>query len=268
MATTKYQTVRNAQALTGADVATLADELRRGVSGEVRADKYNRLLYATDASLYQMEPLAVVFPTGAADVQHVLRVAALARVPVMPRGGGTGLSGQTVNHAIVMDFTPKMHGVLEVNPEEHWVRAQPGVVLAEMNKQLARHGLHYGIDPSTQNRATVGGGVGNNSCGAHSVVYGKTIDQVMRLEAVLADASLASFERLEGTALQAKLDLPGLEGGLYRELRRIGREQRDEIARRFPKIMRRVSGYNLDDFVNDEAPMDVSRMLVGSEGTL
>src|SRR5829696_8993066 len=136
MASTHYETVRNAQALTGSDVATLADELRRGVKGEVRADKYNRLLYATDASLYQMEPIAVVMPTSAADVQHVLRVAAQAKVPVMPRGGGTGLSGQTVNHAIVMDFTPHMHNMLEVNPEERWVRAQPGVVLAELNKQL------------------------------------------------------------------------------------------------------------------------------------
>src|SRR4051812_44972874 len=268
MATTKYQTVRNAQALTGADVATLADELRRGVSGEVRADKYNRLLYATDASLYQMEPLAVVFPTSAADVQHVLRVAAQAKVPVMPRGGGTGLSGQTVNHAIVLDFTPKMHSLLEVNADDGWVRAQPGVVLAEMNKQLASTGWFYGIDPSTQNRATVGGGVGNNSCGAHSVVYGKTIDQVMRLEAVLADATLNTFEPIDGTPLRAKLDLPGLEGSLYREMRRIGMEQRDEIAKRFPKIPRRVSGYNLDDFTDDTGPMDLTRMLVGSEGTL
>ena len=201
-------------------------------------------------------------------MQHVLRVAAQAKVPVMPRGGGTGLSGQTVNHAIVLDFTPKMHSLLEVNADEGWVRAQPGVVLAEMNKQLASTGWFYGIDPSTQNRATIGGGVGNNSCGAHSVVYGKTIDQVMRLEAVLADATLNTFEPIDGAALRAKLDLPGLEGSLYREMRRIGKEQRDEIERRFPKIMRRVSGYNLDDFTDDTGPMDLTRMLVGSEGTL
>ena len=186
----------------------------------------------------------------------------------MPRGGGTGLSGQTINHAIVMDFTREMGNVLEVNVEEQWVRAQPGVVLSELNRQLAPHGLLYGIDPSTQNRATIGGGVGNNSCGAHSIVYGKTIDNVHSLEAVLADGTKTTFEALDGAALQAKLDQPGLEGNIYRELRRIGVEQAEEIERRFPKIMRRVSGYNLDDFVHESGPMDVGRMVVGSEGTL
>jgi FAD/FMN-containing dehydrogenase/Fe-S oxidoreductase len=141
-------------------------------------------------------------------------------------------------------------------------------VLAELNRQAARHGLLYGIDPSTANRATIGGGVGNNSCGAHSIVYGKTIDNVLSVDAVLADASLTRFERVDGVALQSKLSKEGLEGDLYRELRRIGHEQHEEIERRFPKIMRRVSGYNLDDFVNDSGPMDISRMLVGSEGTL
>jgi FAD/FMN-containing dehydrogenase/Fe-S oxidoreductase len=261
-------TVRRARDLTEADRGAIVEDLRRAGAGDVRSDRFNRLLYATDASLYQMEPVAVVFPTSAADVQNVLRVAAKARVPVMPRGGGTGLSGQTVNHAIVMDFTRFMNQVLEVNVEEQWARVQPGVVLAELNKQIARHGLLYGIDPSTQNRATIGGGVGNNSCGAHSIVYGKTIDQVVELQAVLSDASLVQLAQLDGVALEAKLRQDGLEGDLYRELRRIGVAQHEEIERRFPKIMRRVSGYNLDDFTNDGGPMDVARMVVGSEGTL
>ncbi|HEX5141007.1 MAG TPA: FAD-binding oxidoreductase, partial [Dehalococcoidia bacterium] len=164
-------TVVRARDLTDSDRAAIVEDLSRGLQGEVRADAWNRWLYATDASLYQMEPVCVVFPSSAEDVQHVLRVAAQARVPVMPRGGGTGLSGQTVNHAIVMDFTRRMNKVLEVNVEEQWVRTQPGVVLAELNRDIAKHGLLYGIDPSTQNRATIGGGVGNNSCGAHSIVY-------------------------------------------------------------------------------------------------
>jgi FAD/FMN-containing dehydrogenase/Fe-S oxidoreductase len=261
-------TAFRARDLTPGDRAEVVNQLSLGLQGEVRADSWNRWLYATDASLYQMEPVCVVFPKSPEDVQHVLRVAAKARVPVMPRGGGTGLSGQTVNHAIVMDFTRYMSKLLEVNVEESWIRAQPGAVLAEINKQIARDGLLYGIDPSTQNRATIGGGVGNNSCGAHSIVYGKTIDNVLSLNTVLADASLSTFSALDGTDLQRKLDLPGLEGSLYRELRRIGVEQHEEIERRFPKIMRRVSGYNLDDFVNDTGPMDVARMIVGSEGTL
>jgi FAD/FMN-containing dehydrogenase/Fe-S oxidoreductase len=262
-----HETVRRARDLSASDIATLAHDLKAVLQGDVRAGRADRLLYATDASIYQMEPVAVVFPESAADVQHVLRVAASAGVPVMPRGGGTGLAGQTVNHAIVLDFSPRMRGVIEINPDEAWARVQPGLVLAELNRAAARHGLQYAIDPSTANRATIGGSVGNNSCGAHSVLYGKTLDQVLSLDTVLADAGLARFERLEGDALAAKLAQPGLEGGVYRELQRIGREQRDEVERRFPKIMRRVSGYNLDDFTRD-GPMDVARMLVGSEGTL
>ena len=270
------ETARRARDLSEADRRALAEDLRAGLAGHpstgseqwVRGDRYNRLLYATDASLYQMEPVAVVFPQGAADVQHVLRVAAEAGVPVLPRGGGTSLAGQAVNHAVVLDFTQRMAAVHEINADEAWTRVQPGVILAELNRQAAGFGLQYAIDPSTANRATIGGGIGNDSCGAHSVLYGKTLDQVLGLEAVLADASLAAFAPVEGDALQAKLARPGLEGEVYRALRRLGREQRQEIARRFPRIMRRVSGYNLDEFVDEHGPMDVARMIVGSEGTL
>ncbi len=263
-----HDTVQRARDLDDAGIRALAEDLRSGIAGDVRSDRKSRLLYATDASIYQMEPVAVVVPASAADVQHTLRVAAKAGVPVLPRGGGTGLAGQTVNHAIVLDFSPAMSKVIEINAEERWARVQPGLVLAELNRAAAPLGLQYAIDPSTANRATIGGGVSNNSCGAHSVVYGKSIDQVLSLQVVLADSSLTSFEPVAGAALDAKLRLDGLEGEVYRNLRRIGREQREEIARRFPTILRRVSGYNLDDFVHEDGPMDVSRMIVGSEGTL
>ena len=263
-----HETVRRARNLGDADRRHLVDELRDGLAGEARADRPSRLLYATDASIYQMEPVAVVFPESAADVRHVLRVAARNRLPILPRGGGTGLAGQTVNHAIVLDFTPRMDRVLAIDPEAQTARAQPGVVLAELNRAAAQHGLQYAVDPSTANRATIAAGVGNNSCGAHSILFGKTIDQVLGLDAVLADASATRFERLDGVALETQARAPGLEGEVYRELRRIGRDQREEVARRFPQILRRVSGYNLDDFVNDEGPIDVGCMVVGSEGTL
>ncbi|MPZ48189.1 MAG: FAD-binding protein [Dehalococcoidia bacterium] len=268
MAATLHETVRNAQRLTQGDMDLLADELQAGMEGEARVDQAYRLLYATDASLYQMEPVAVVFPKSTIDVQHALRVAEKRRIPVLPRGGGTGLAGQTVNHAIVMDFTRHMDQVLEINPEEQWARVQPGLVLASLNRAVAQYGLQYGVDPSTLNRATIGGGIGNNTCGSHSIIFGKTLDQVMSLEAVLSDSTPAQFQRFEGTRLESKLDQIGLEGNIYRELRRLGLEQRDEIDRKFPKILRRVSGYNLDEFVDDTGPMDVARMLVGSEGTL
>ena len=263
-----HETARRGRDLGEADRRLLVEKLGAGLAGEVRGDRPSRLLYATDASIYQMEPIAVVFPDHAADVQHVLRVAARNHLPVLPRGGGTSLAGQTVNHAIVLDFTPRMDRILAIDSEARTARVQPGVVLAELNRAAARHGLQYAVDPSTANRATIGGGVGNNSCGAHSVLFGKTIDQVLGLDAVLADASATRFERLDGIALERKLELPGLEGEVYRELRRVGREQREEVARRFPRILRRVSGFNLDDFVDADGPMDVGRMVVGSEGSL
>ncbi|MGE3858338.1 MAG: FAD-binding and (Fe-S)-binding domain-containing protein, partial [Dehalococcoidia bacterium] len=249
----------------------LAGDLAAGLSGgveDVRVDRGSRLLYATDASIYEMEPLAVVFPRTVADVQHVVRLAAAQGIPVLTRGAGTSLAGQAVNHAIVLDCSRHMDRVTEVDGAARTARVEPGVVLDHLTRAARKHGLHYGIDPATKNRATIGGGIGNNSCGAHSLIYGKTIDQVVSVDVVLADGSLATFQPLEGAALAAKLEAPGLEGELYRGVRRIARRERDEIRARYPDIQRRVSGYNLDEFADDEDRMDLSKIIVGSEGTL
>ncbi len=264
-----HASVVTALALGESGVASLADELAKGLSGgsaAIRADPASRRIYATDASIYQMEPLCVVFPSSTEDVQHVLRVAAHHHVPVLPRGGGTSLAGQSVNHAIVLDFTPHMDALLELNATEGWARVQPGIVLDALNHAAAPYGLHYPIDPSTRNRATIGGGVGNNSCGAHSVIYGKTLDQVLALEVVLSDGNRTTLAPVSGAALETKRALPGLEGSLYRELPRLAREHAEEIKARFPRIQRRVSGYNLDELLGEE--VDLSRLIVGSEGTL
>ena len=245
----------------------LAGELRKQVTGEVRFDPYSRALYSTDASIYRMEPVGVVVPRSADDVLAVMEVASRNRVPVLPRCGGTSLAGQSVNHAIVMDFSKYMRGVLEVNPEEQWARVQPGIVLDHLNQALASHRLQYAPDPSTSNRACVGGGVGNNTCGSHSVIYGKTLDHVLEVQAVLSDGSRAHFRELEGQELEARLSGAGLESEIYRQVGRIARENRDEIAARYPNIMRRVSGYNLDEFMGG-GPVNMARMVVGSEGTL
>ncbi|MQA00187.1 MAG: FAD-binding protein [Dehalococcoidia bacterium] len=268
-----YASVRTAlDVLHGPPAAldALASELAAGLEGgaeDVLVDRPGRLLFSTDASLYEMEPVAVVYPRSAEDVRHAILVAGRRGIPVLPRGAGTSLAGQSVNHAVVLDLSRHMDRVLEVNVEERWARVQPGVVLANLNRALRTTGLQYAVDPATQNRATIGGGIGNNSCGSHSVRYGKTIDQVLAVDVVLSDGSRTSFERLDGTALEAKLDLPGIEGDLYRGVRRIADEHRDEIDARYPRIQRRVSGYNLDDFL-DEGAMDLARMVVGSEGTL
>ena len=253
----------------------LARELRKRVSGEVRFDPYSRALYSTDASIYRMEPVGVVVPRNAEDVLAVVELAAKERIPVLPRGGGTSLAGQTVNHAIVMDFSKYMNQVLEVDREERWARVEPGIVLDHLNKHLAPLGLQYAPDPTTANRACVGGGIGNNTCGSHSVIYGKTIDHVLELRTVLSDGSQAHFRSLDGPELEAKLAGTGLESEIYRQVRHIAQENRDEILARYPNIMRRVSGYNLDDFLDDgppagtaTRPFNMSRMVVGSEGTM
>ena len=268
-----FSTVARARELLhGGDeaLAPLARDLAAGLSGgagDVEVERYRRLLYATDASIYEMEPVAVVYPRSAEDVGHVMRVAAEHGVPVLPRGGGTSLSGQTVNHAIVLDFTPHMADVLGIDTEAQTARVQPGVVLAELNKALRPHGLQYPIDPSTANRATIGGGIGNNSCGAHSAVYGKTVDNVVALEVVLADGSTATLGALGGDGAAEREAGEGLEGDIYRGVRAIAREHRVEVEKRFPKILRRVSGYNLDE-VGEEGPLNLAKLVVGSEGTL
>ena len=245
----------------------LAQELSRRVAGEVRFDPFSRVLYSTDASIYQMEPVGVVIPRSVEDVLAVVEVARDSGVPVLPRAGGTSLAGQTVNHAIVIDFSKNLNQVLEINPGEQWACVQPGIVLDQLNRELAAHNLQYAPDPTTSNRACIGGGIGNNSCGAHSVIYGKTLDHVQEAHVVLADATQAHFRPLTNQELEAKLSGTGLESDIYRDLRRIARDNFAEIQARYPKIMRRVSGYNLDEFLTDD-PFDLSRMVVGSEGTL
>ena len=253
----------------------LARELKRRVSGEVRFDPFSRALYSTDASIYQMEPVGVVIPRTVDDVLAVVELASKVRIPVLPRGGGTSLAGQAVNHAIVIDFSKYMNRVLEVNQEERWARVEPGIVLDELNGHLAPLGLQYAPDPTTSNRACVGGSIGNNTCGSHSVIYGKTADHILELRAVLSDGTQAHFRSLDGPQLKEKLAGEGLESEIYRQLSRISEENRDEIHAQYPKILRRVSGYNLDAFLDGVSspsatarPYNLANIAVGSEGTL
>jgi FAD/FMN-containing dehydrogenase/Fe-S oxidoreductase len=245
----------------------LEAELRRDVEGDVRFDTYSRLLYSTDASMYQVEPIGVVIPRHAGDVQAVIEIANRQQVPLLPRGGGTSLTGQTVNRAVVLDFSRYMGKVLEVNAEEEWARVQPGVVQDELNHQVRPMGLLFGPDTSTSNRATLGGMIGNNSGGAHSIAYGLTIEHVLEISTILADGSRAVFGEVTPEAFRAKMQSPGLEGQIYREVARIRDQYRDEIATRYPqKHWRRVCGYNLDELVKD-GPLNMARLIVGSEGT-
>ena len=178
------------------DYREIASDLEKRIEGEVRFDRYSRLIYSTDASMYEIEPIGVVLPRHKGDVQAVIEVANRHNVPVLPRGGGTALAGQTVGHAIVIDFSKYMNRVLEVNQEELWCRVQPGLVQDELNAHVQSMGLLFGPDTSTSNRATIGGMIGNNSAGAHSIAYGKTLDHVLELTTYLADGSEVVFKDL------------------------------------------------------------------------
>jgi FAD/FMN-containing dehydrogenase len=251
----------------GRDYFEIEAELRKRVEGDILFDRYSRLLYSTDASIYQIEPIGVVVPRHKADVQAVIEIANKLNVTVLPRGGGTSLAGQTVGHSIVLDFSKYMQNVLEVNKEELWCRVQPGLVQDELNAYVRGMGLQFGPDTSTANRATIGGMIGNNSAGAHSLTYGKTLDHVIELTVLLADGSEAVLRDVSAEAVQTFSRVDSIEGRAYREVLRLTQQHKNEILDRYPKIMRRVSGYNLDEFVKPQ-PFNLSRMLVGSEGTL
>ncbi|MEW6754028.1 MAG: FAD-linked oxidase C-terminal domain-containing protein [Candidatus Latescibacterota bacterium] len=246
----------------------LVSELRRGIQGEVRCDPVSRMLYRTDASIYEMEPLGVVVPVDAQDVVRSVEIAARHRVPLVPRGSGTSLGGQAVGRGLHVDFSKHMNRILELDARQKWVRVQPGVVLDQLNRYLKPHGLVFGPDVATSSRANLGGMIGNNSSGAHSLLYGKTVDHVLELQVVLSDGSLATFGPMEPGMLQARSAGDDLEGRIYRQVARLVAENRDEIARTYPRVMRRVSGYNLDELTRRDAPFNLSKVVVGSEGTL
>jgi FAD/FMN-containing dehydrogenase/Fe-S oxidoreductase len=245
----------------------LLHDLQQRLAGEVRFDAVSKMLYSTDASIYQIEPLGVVMPRHAEDVIAAVTIAREHGVPVLPRGGGTSLAGQTVGKALVIDVSQYMHNILELNTAEHWAWVQPGVVQDQLNAYLRPHGFLFGPDTSTSSRATLGGMIGNNSAGSRSVLYGKTIDHVLELQVVLSDGSVTTLRPLDKASLEQAMRRPDLEGHIYREIARIARDNRDAIVDRYPKIQRRVSGYNLDEFIND-APFNLAKMVVGSEGTL
>ena len=271
-----------------ADYAELESDLRKVVGGEVRFDDYSRVLYSTDASIFQIEPIGVVIPRNREDVIAGMEVARRHRVPVLPRGGGTSLAGQAIGRAVLFDFSKYMNRVLDVNVEERRVRVQPGVVLEELNRLLRPHNLFFPPDPATAARCNIGGMIGNNSSGSRSIVYGKTIDYVHRLRLLLATGEEMETGPLSRDEFESKLDANGKqsrdsygattgvgitqnsqsrEALIYSEALRLASENRDEIDRRFPKILRRVGGYNLDSLLNKDA-INLSRLITGSEGTL
>jgi FAD/FMN-containing dehydrogenase/Fe-S oxidoreductase len=247
---------------------TLQHALESAIDGEVRFDAVSRALYSTDASVYQIQPLGVVIPRSPEAVVRAIALAAEHGVSITPRGGGTSQAGQSIGSGIVLDTSKYLNRVLEINPEERWARVEPGVVLDELNAVLRPHNLRFAPDVSSASRATVGGMMANNSSGARSVLYGKTIDHVLEQRVVLSDGTLAHFRPLDKNQAAAAIAGDGIEARAYRAIPELGRRHAAEIERRFPKVLRRVGGYNLDAFVDPSAPIDLTRIMIGSEGTL
>ena len=257
------------------NVADFLADLAPRVTGDLRTDTYSRLLYSTDASIYQVMPHAVFIPRHAEDVQAAVTLAAERAIPIVPRTAGSSLAGQAIGEALIIDFSRHLDAVLELNAEESWVRVQPGIVLDELNLYLKPHGLQFGPDPASSNRAAMGGIVANNSTGSHSILYGMTADHVLELETFLSDGSPAHLGPVADAALDQYRRRAGLEGRLYRGVDELARANVDTILDGTPRHWRRCGGYNLDRFVDGASfryPRDprfnLAKLVCGSEGTL
>ncbi|MFL6447389.1 MAG: FAD-binding and (Fe-S)-binding domain-containing protein [Bryobacteraceae bacterium] len=240
-------------------------DLVSGISGEVRFDALSRALYSTDASVYQISPLGVVLPKSRADILHTLDVCRRYGCPITMRGGGTSQAGQSIGSGIQIDTSKYYNRILELNPEERWARVEPGIVLDELNARVQPLGLRFAPDISTASRATIGGMVANNSSGARSVLYGKTIDHVLELTVLLSDGSVVELRDVPRGECPSGVTL---EAACYRTVLELASTHAAEIERRFPKILRRVSGYNLDEFTDSSKAVNLAKLIVGSEGTL
>jgi FAD/FMN-containing dehydrogenase/Fe-S oxidoreductase len=242
----------------------LERRLKAELSGDVRFDRFTRGRYATDASHYQITPVGVVAPRTVEEAERAIWLARAEGATVLARGGGTSQSGQAVGPSLVVDCSKYLTRVLDLDVKRARCTVEPGIVLDELNRQLKPHGLWFPVDISTASRATIGGMAGNNSCGGRSLRYGTMRDNVIAIEALLADGSLAHFGRIGGSLA----DVPLLLRPLAKDLLAIGAREADEIAARFPKVQRRVGGYNLDALVPGKNDVNLAHVLVGSEGTL
>jgi FAD/FMN-containing dehydrogenase/Fe-S oxidoreductase len=243
----------------------LEQELKQSIEGEVRFDKISRALYSNDASVYQIEPAGVVIPRHREDLIRTVEICRRFRCSITMRGGGTSQAGQAIGAGIVVDTSKYFHRLLEVNAGERWARVEPGIVLDELNSQLAALGLRFAPDISTASRATIGGMMANNSSGARSVLYGKTIDHVLEQVVMLSDGSIAHFREIPREEIPAG---ESLESRCYRTVLRLTSQHAAEIAQRYPKVLRRVGGYNLDEFTDPAKRVNLAKIMVGSEGTL
>jgi FAD/FMN-containing dehydrogenase/Fe-S oxidoreductase len=248
-------------------VAALQNELKKKIAGEVRFAPADLALYATDASNYRLVPLGVVVPRTEEDVIRTVALAYENQIALLPRGGGTALGGQTTNQALVMDFSKYFRTIHSIDPERRLAVVEPGVVQAQLNAALARHGLQFAPDPTTKNRCCLGGMIGNNSCGTHSVEHGKTVDNLAALDVVLYDGTRLTAGPVSEEELARTITGSGRTSEIYRDLKTLRDRHLNAIRTGFPQLPRRVSGYNLDQLLPENG-FNLARAIVGSEGTL
>jgi len=254
------------------------NELKAKLKGDLYTGDMMRILYATDASAYRELPVAVARPKDETDLKELIRFAKLMKITLIPRTAGTSLAGQVVGNGLVVDVSKYMNDIVEINAAEKWVKVQPGVVLDELNKVLTPYGLFFGPETSTSNRCMIGGMVGNNACGTHSLVYGSTRDHTLELTVLLSDGSKVTFKPLNEVEFNHKCLQQDLEGQIYRQIQHTltDKENREEIRANYPDplLKRRNNGYALDlladtdPFVHNGEPFNYCKVLAGSEGTL
>ena len=275
------------------DLHTKVKQLESQLEGDIAIDLSHRLMYATDASAYRELPLGVVRPKSTEDIRKLIRFGREHHIPIIPRTAGTSLAGQVVGSGLVVDVSRYMTSILELNTEENWIRVEPGVILDELNQFVAKHGLFFGPETSSSSRCMIGGMVGNNSCGAHSIIYGSTRDHVISVKTILSDGSEAEFADISPPELTEKMKSGTLEGRIYRHINEILSDpvNQENIRREYPdpSIHRRNTGYAIDIllettpfasplpavgspqssvFNHQPTPLNLAKLLAGSEGTL
>ncbi|MGB8320268.1 MAG: FAD-dependent oxidoreductase, partial [Ignavibacteriaceae bacterium] len=247
------------------DTEHLESALRNKIK-DVRFDDGSKALYAADASNYRQVPIGVVFPQNNEEVVETVNICRNYNAPILSRGGGTSLAGQCCNYAVIMDFSRYMNKILEINAEERYAVVQPGIVLDSLRDEANKHDLTFGPDPATHNHCTLGGMLGNNSCGIHSVMAGKTVDNVIELEVITYDGTQMTVGKTNNEELESIIKEGGRRGEIYSKMKSIRDNYADKIRNTYPQIPRRVSGYNLDDLL-PENEFNVAKALVGSEST-